>query len=150
MRADGRMTDRNEETSRSETISLRAYSSSPPTWWLPLKQHGSVQGGSNLSISGSSFVVGHHYTLHFFSPRGLHDTSSAKAFSENLLSISVPAYSSYETAIKLALFTADGFEIKVAEGNETGFEYRAAVTSFIGSAASVSFPPTEFEASHGA
>jgi len=150
MRADGRMTDRNEETSRSETISLRAYSSSRPTWWLPLKQYGSVQGGSNLSISGSSFVVGHHYTLHFFSPRGLHDTSSAKAFSENHLSISAPAYSSYETAIKLALFTADGFEIKVAEGNETGFEYRAAVTSFIGSAASVSFPPTEFEASYGA
>ena len=121
-----------------------------PTWWLPFPQYGSVEGGTTLSVSGSLFEVGKQYTLHFFSPSGVHDTATTMASAEHDLGFLVPPYSREEATVTLALRNDLGEELQVAAGNQTVFEYRAVISSFHGSSSSVWFPPTDMEPSRGA
>jgi len=126
------------------------HSVSMPTWWLPFPQHGSVEGGSTLSVAGSLFEVGKQYTLHFYSPLGLHDTATTVASAPHGLGFLVPPYGRQAATITLALRNHLGDELQVAAGNETIFEYLAAISSFNGSSSSAWFPPTEMEPSRGA
>jgi hypothetical protein len=118
-----------------------------PTWWLPFPQHGSVEGGSTLTIFGTSFDAGEDYTLHFWSPQGLHDTASVPGGSQ--LEFPVPSYNSHETTVTLTLSNGQGVDLQeAAAGHAAVFEYRAAVTSFAGTSRSqVWFPPTDLEPS---
>lgn len=52
-------------------------------WWLPFPQHGTVEGGAMLTVSGSSFQIGGRYVLRFYSSSGISDAEPVVATAEH-------------------------------------------------------------------
>lgn len=142
-----------QQLPRRQASARRAAAAGEERWWMPASRAGSVGGGSLLTFSGTHFDLSAPYVARFTGVDQEDESSASSSLqaesvpvlanSLTQLVVAVPSWPAHETKVTVNLLEA-GSIMTPALGNDTTFEYLAAVTSMQGSTTPIWYPPSQY------